>query len=145
MDLNQRLYFYIRDSTVGARERCGLGGEDKDSWCRTANTWLALSDVIFSLGLFLLVPTVRRHIDYVSRKIDHARITVSDYSVELSPVPPDATPESIQQTVARSRGAKRRPERRCSADAWPGPTCDLMWPLVLHRSASWSGSTRSRL
>ena len=82
-------------TTAGARMEC----DDAD--CRLANTLTAAADCMLTLVLMLLLPRkLRRHVEAVSRRVDHARVTLADYSVELHGLPEDVTQDEVREIVS---------------------------------------------
>lgn len=83
-------------TTAGARMQC------TDDDCRLANTLTATADCVLSLLLLVYLPrSLRRHQAAVARRVNHARVTVADYSVELLGLRPNVTPEEVVELVRR--------------------------------------------
>ena len=75
--------------------------ECDDADCRLANTLTAAADCMLTLVLMLLLPRkLRRHVEAVSRRVDHARVTLADYSVELRGLPEDVTQHEVREIVS---------------------------------------------
>ncbi len=93
-------------TSSGARLRCD------DAACRWANTITAAIDVLGSLLLLWHAERVlHRHVVAVARRVDVTRVTLADYSVELTGLEPSATPEEVASLVherLQSHAAERR-------------------------------------
>ena len=82
----QKLPVLLLLTTNGARLDC------TDYDCRLATTITALVDVLITLVVLVRLPTrLRAYVRRVAHRVDHARVTVADYSLELKGLPPQAT------------------------------------------------------
>ena len=91
-------------TTSGARIDC------TDLRCRRANTCTATVDVLITVFLLVRLPRrLRTYVGRVGHKIDHARVTTADYTVELTGLPNKTVLElthHIQQRLQRHAQAR---------------------------------------
>ena len=103
----QKLPMLLLLTTNGARLDC------TDYDCRLATTITALLDVLVTLIVLVRLPRrMREYVGRVAHRVDHARVTVADYSLELKGLPPQATVEHVHKLVHKKLEAHARARLR---------------------------------
>ena len=97
-------------TTSGARLDC------TDLRCRRANTCTAMADVLVTVFLLVRLPRrLRSYVERVGHRVDHARVTTADYTVELSGLPSKSVLELTR--LIQSRLQKHAQSRLKSLEA----------------------------